>query len=770
METACSAKLSPVGAACLLVLVGVGAPSWAQQATAPPAPPVALERIVVTAQKRLELLEDVPAAVSAYSGTQIEQLGLNNATELRFVSPSVNFTQSANARGEGFSIRGVGTSIFSDSIEQSVGFMVDGVVVGRTGQASGDMLDVQRVEILRGPQGMLFGKNASAGLISVITTKPRLGVNSAEGRLSVGSFNEVKSQLIGNIALGETAALRLAFGSTKADGNVQNIISGQSLNNRDDQMMRAKLLVNPTDKLDVQINADASQRNTLCCAWTARSAPAATTFGRLNLAAGITASPANLQVAAGAPFFQNSKNSGLSVELNYDLGWATLTSLSAYRTWELQDNNDPDLLPINILDRNSGDSSLTQKTQEVRLTSPSGGAFEWVGGVYWYDQRNTTLGDQAGTLGAGANILGSFLNTTTTNTSKAIFGQVTARVSDRFKLIGGARYTSDTVGLDLLQGKSIGAVASIPGRYNGAIMGEVNKTNVSWRLTAQADLNRDNMLYGTVAKGFKGAGINTLSVTSPTLEVIEPEIPTTVEAGMRSTLMGGRAQISVAAFKTRFENYQAQVFDQNVNPGRFRVTNAGSLESQGIEMDIVARPVPALTLTAAFSHIQSTYGDFKNIACYTGQPISPFGTARTSPRDCIRTSAAANATALTEGTGNPLTNSPMNTVALSARYETSMSGFKFAGQLNYFWRDKVSFSAAGDPNLVQDAYGLLGASVGIGSLDGKWNVSIYGKNLANQNFAANVISNPVLNAPGVYSQFTSPDARRSVGVVMNVKF
>jgi iron complex outermembrane recepter protein len=206
-----------------------------------------------------------------------------------------------------------------------------------------------------------------------------------------------------------------------------------------------------------------------------------------------------------------------------------------------------------------------------------------------------------------------------------------------------------------------------------------------------------------------------------------------------------------------------------VFPGRFRVANAGELQTKGIEVDVSVLPRPGLTISAAGAYIDAKYADFKNIACYTGQPILPFGTPRTSPRDCIRAGAAATATAVTEGTGNVLANSPRFSYTLTGRYETPVMGMKAFAQLNWLWRDKVNFSAAGDPNLVQRAYGLLGASFGFGPSDDAWQISIFGKNLLDKNFAANIISNPVLNAPGVYSQFTSPDARRTIGLAVSIR-
>ncbi len=727
--------------------------------------------IIVTAQKRAERLRDVPLAVSAVSGEALLSQQITTATDLRLISPSLNFTPSANARGEGFAIRGVGTAIFSDTVEQSVGVVVDGVVIGRSGQATGDLLDLERVEILRGPQGMLFGKNASAGLISITTRRPRLNATTIEATASYATLNEVKVSAVGNVPLGSIAALRIAAGSQTADGTIYNRQLDTDVNNRNEQNVRAKLLIEPASNLSIMISADGQRRRSRCCAFTGRSAPLSTPFGAQNAAVGIVPSIGNREIAAGAPFFQNVDAWGTSGQLDYDFGFATLTSITAYRRWKNSDNNDPDLLPANILDLNSGVSRLRQFSQEVRLTSPAG-PVEWVAGLFYYDQTNKTRSNQTGTLGAVAlpALLGTTLATDTSNLSKAIFGQISVRPTEGLKLIAGARYTDEKVDLLLVQAQAPGTIATIPGRFTGTINGSTGETNVSYRLTAQVDVNPSMMVYATHARGFKGPGINTLGVTTSVTEVVRPEIPTTYEIGSRGAWLNNRVTFAVAAYRTDYKNFQAQVFDQGVNPGRFRVTNAGKLKTQGIELELGVRPVTGLSLSLNGSYLDATYADFQNIACYTGQPILPFGTVRASDRQCIRVSAAAGATAVTNGTGNRLTNAPQLTASLFGRYEQPVGDLNAFIQGSYQFRDKVSFSAAGDPNLVQEGFGLLNGSIGIDSSDGRWNASVFVKNLFDKFYATNVISQPVLNATGVYSQFYTPDARRLIGVSVGFKF
>ncbi len=739
--------------------------------TASPTAALGDGEIVVTAQKREERLRDVPLAVSAVTGAALQAQQITTATDLRLIAPSLNFTPSANARGEGFAIRGVGTAIFSDTVEQSVGVVVDGVVLGRSGQATGDLLDLERVEVLRGPQGMLFGKNASAGLISITTRRPQLGATTIDVNASYATLNELKLSAIGNVALGEIAALRLAYGRQTADGTIFNRQLRTDVNNRNEQNARAKLLIEPSSDLSIMLSGDWQQRRSRCCAWTARSAPATSLFGVLAAAAGIVPAIGNREIAAGVPFFQNVDAWGVSGQLDYDVGFATLTSITAFRRWKNTDNNDPDLLPANILDVNTGTSKLRQFSQEIRLTSPAG-PVEWVAGLFYYNQNNVTDSNQTGTLGAVAlpSLLGTTLFTDTTNISKAAFGQITVRPVPGLKLIAGARYTDEKIDLLLRQAQAPGTVATIPGRFSGTITGSTGATNLSYRLTAQVDVTPTLMVYATHARGFKGPGINTLGVSTSVTEIVRPEIPTTYELGARGAWLNNRISFAIAAYRTDYTNFQAQVFDQGVTPGRFRVTNAGKLKTQGIEAELSVRPATGLTLSMNGAYLDATYADFQNIACYSGQTILPFGTVRTSDRDCIRVSAAAGATAVTNGTGNRLANAPQLTFSLFGRYEHPIGDLNAFIQGNYQFRDKVNFSAAGDPNLVQDSFGIVNGSIGIGRADSGWQVSLFVKNLFDKFYATNIISQPVLNAPGVYSQFYTPDARRIVGVSLGLKF
>lgn len=725
--------------------------------------------IIVTAQKREERLQDVPIAVSAVTGDQLEALNINDPRDLRYVSPSLNFSNSANVRGEGFSIRGIGTAVFADTVEQSAGTVLDGVALSRPGQAIADLIDIERVEVLRGPQGMLFGKNASAGVISIITKKPQFA-NSVEGRISYATLDEVKLNAIANLGISDKLAFRVAYSQTKRDGIVHNIVRDEKLNGRDSKGVRARLRWEPTSRLSVNVIGDWGKSEQLCCAWTARTAPATTAFGQLNTLAGIVPGRRNLENAADQSFFQEVDTWGGSLQVDFDADWATLTSISAYRNWDERDGNDPDILPVNFLRVNNGNNLLDQYTQELRLASPSGGAFEWVGGLYLSYTENHNRSEQTGQfalpLPPGFEF-GSVFRSTVKNNSSAIFGQLAFSPVDRLKLIVGGRFTAEKVELDALASAAPGAFGAIPGRFVGAVSGRESNENFSGRATVQYSFSDDVMAYATAARGYKGPAIDVLGIVRSTPDIVQPEIPTSYEIGLRSQLFNRTTIFNVTAFATDFKNYQASSFDTTVSPARFLVTNAGKLRTRGIEAEIQSRPLEGVSLGGSMAYIDSKFVDFKNISCFAGQPILPLGTPRTSPRDCILISPTQ---AVTFADGNRLPNSPKLTYTLSGGYQHHVGDFRIDTLASWFYRSKVTFDAAGNPATVQDGYGLLNGNISFGPDSDRWRLSFFARNLLDKHFVNVVFGQPVLNSPGVTVQLPSPDARRLLGVALDVKF
>ncbi|HLL24635.1 MAG TPA: TonB-dependent receptor, partial [Kofleriaceae bacterium] len=464
--------------AILVFLLATASAPVLAQTTAAPATELASEGdiadIVVTAQRRVERLIDVPVSVVATSGETLEDLNLTASTDLQFVTPGFALGDANTPRGAGFRIRGIGTNVFADGIEQSVGTVVDGVPLARAGQGLADLTDVERVEVLRGPQGLLFGRNASAGVLNIVTRKPgnELELNA---NASYGSDDEIK--LSGGVSapLGAGLSARLSGYINRNNGFVTNVRTGEKLNNRNEYGFRGTLRYEPNENLEILLRGDWSNRRNRCCVWTVRQFASAATDPRpgtvflRQLTGPLASGPEALENNGSAPYYNRSKNRGGSAEINYLLGDYTLTSITAYRKWNQVDNNDADLSPINVLDRNMGANNLEQTTQELRLTSPSDGFVEFVAGLFYFDSKNVAPSSQVGRFANGlalaaagginvplapglvlpaTQLFGRDTLQIIDTRDYAVFGQATINITDRLALIAGGRVTDTKVGVD----------------------------------------------------------------------------------------------------------------------------------------------------------------------------------------------------------------------------------------------------------------------------------------------------------------------------------
>lgn len=458
-------------------LAGLAQPALAQTALAqtPESAAAATEEtIIVTATKRAARLADVPASIVAVTGTRLEQLNLSTATDLQYITPGLGLGDANTPRGAGLRIRGVGTNVFADGIEQSVGTVIDGVPLARAGQGLVELADVERVEVLRGPQGMLFGRNASAGLINVVTRAPTEELSYILNA-SVASDNEQKigGSVAGPLLPGLLRARLTGFSNTR-DGIVKNLATGSDLNDQSEHGFRGALMFTPMPSLDLTLRADWSQRDTNCCIWTVRrfATPAENPPGSVLLSSFAGASvvaaqgPENRVVNQTGDPFNTGESSGVSAEINARVGEYTITSITARRTWDQFDGLDSDQTALNVLDINFGSNTLEQVSQELRLTSPDAGRIRYVAGLFYFDATNDNFSRQSGRFtaqlaaaqAAGVTIplsttlslpptanFGRDVTTTISTRDIAAFGEATIDITDRLRGIVGARYTDTEV-------------------------------------------------------------------------------------------------------------------------------------------------------------------------------------------------------------------------------------------------------------------------------------------------------------------------------------
>lgn len=745
---------------------------------------VIVDEIMVTAQKRAENVQDVPLAITAVRGEALASMNITQPQQLSLIDPSVRFKQSLSSSASGLTIRGIGTSSFSAGIEQSISTVVDGVVLADPASLA-TLADVERVEILRGPQGMLFGKNASAGLVHFITNRPKLNENSGQLHLQYGERGEQVLQAIGNLAVGDTLALRLVATHNQRDGLIRNVAKDNVFTDPQDvSTLTLKALWRPNDDLTVYFSADRTDNDAFCCSSTWRKTTAGYAPAVTNARYGIVAGPKNLQVAANGPSQGKSTAQGGALQIDYGLGPLTLTSISAYRSVKREAFYDGDLTPVSYVDINGGAGKTDWLSQELRLTSPIGERFDYVAGLYLYHSKASSLIRQRGQLswitpatnGAVVPVipgapLGTIFETSTYNdinsTSFAGFGQVGLHITPKLDLIAGARITRDEITLDYHRAPTPGAVY-IPGSVTLDLHQEVENTNTSWRIGPRYNFGDDIMVYATVSRGYKGPGFSGLSAANSLADQrVQPEIPTSYEVGVKAAFLDRRLIVNANVYSTTVKNFQAQVSDLTSATYSSRITNAGEIKTRGFEANLMARPAAGLSLTAGLAYTHARYADFNGVQCYFGQPkIAQGGPCSAPPATPTSLDGFFNAKGLS------LAGVPDWVYGVSAVYERSLSpGLRGFFQANWNWQSDINYSISGDPGTIQKAYGLLGGRIGVSAPDKAWSVALYASNLLDKRYAAQITPSPVtaLN-PGGYVQYFSPDSVRRTGISLDVAF
>ena len=343
-----------------------------------------LEEIVVTASKRSQTLQEIPIAVTVTSAETIEKAQILDISDLQSVVPSLRVSQLQNSTNTNFVIRGFGNGANNPGIEPSVGVFIDGVYRSRSAGAISDLPALERVEVLRGPQSTLFGKNASAGVINIVTRKPN-GESAGRVSATLGNYNQVvlKGQIEG--AISDTAAYMLSAGSNTRDGYIDNLTTGNELNDRNRQSVRGQLLLNPGDNTEVRIIADFDQIDEKCCSTV--NLVAGPTFPGIQFAGGTFPAndPESLTTNANVDSANEVENSGISVQIDHDYENFALTSITSFRNVDSFSNIDSDFSSAAII-TNEINTDIDTFTQEIRLTSTNGDKFDWMVGGFFFDE------------------------------------------------------------------------------------------------------------------------------------------------------------------------------------------------------------------------------------------------------------------------------------------------------------------------------------------------------------------------------------------------
>jgi len=622
-------------------------------------------QIIVTARRRVEDVEKVPIAVSVVGRDLLDTSYTVNTQALSLLVPALNYS-SANPRNTAITIRGLGSSVVAvsqanDGLEPGVGFYVDQVYHARPASAAFDFTDINQIEVLRGPQGTLFGKNTTAGAISITTTSPSF-TPEARQELSVGSYDFVQAKASASGPLfGETLAFRISGLATRRDGVIRNVRTGQDQNTIGNQAVRGQLLFKPSDVLQVRLSADFANFESVCCTQvyvlvgnslraTARQYP----YLAANAPGGAytppSLNPYDRLTDIDAPLGVDTNEGGVAAVADWELDAATLTSVSAWRFWNWDAANDRDYtgLPIQLIQHIP--SRQDQYSQELRVASNGDGDVAYIAGLYYFNQTITgrpisIYGPAAAywligpTTGASstpvpANLLDGYATDGSTRfkvDSLAAFGEVNWHVTPRLTLTGGLRYTYEKKSGNYSSTVS-GGLATVSSALNNAKLSVLRPQSYSARDSERNLSGRANIAwaatdslytYASLARGFKSGGINMSGLplnanNQPALStaVIRPELNTTFEGGLKARLFDQRLVINLAAYSTQVRDFQATIVDSSQTVAlRGYLSNIPMVRVKGFEVDATAQIKRGLQLRGSVAYGEGTYTDYPAGPC-----------------------------------------------------------------------------------------------------------------------------------------------------------
>ncbi|MDH4567166.1 TonB-dependent receptor [Pseudomonas sp. BN414] len=624
----------------LLALGGLLAPAHAEESAAKPTAKedTALEKVTVTARRREEDVQEVPTPITTLSGDNLEAQKVYKVQDLQQVLPSVNVAY-IHARQSSVAVRGIGNNPASDGLEGSAGIYLDNIYLGRPGMAVFDLLDVEQLELLRGPQGTLFGKNTTAGVINISTRKPTF---TPERSLQLSGGERGYFQGKGSVsgALAESVAGRLSFYRTREDGYIDNQHDSRTFVGGEREGARGQLLFEPNEDFSLRWITDYNQEDSTNGVWALygvsdRFRQRAALIGA-NPQLDVKKREVNIDSVQSVNVWQG----GSSIEANWNLDSGyTVTSISGYRYWHFVPHNDADLTDVSAIIDSGVEVHDRQFSQEFRLASPTGGAFDYVLGAYLFNQNlgnntRTQYGPFADLYLTGVNR--NLLNNVSTQTngkietdSFALFGQGNWHITDRLDFTFGLRGTYEEKQARLHRfapeggAPLTGALAAARQAQLGALdTGDFGLHNAapSGLLSLSYKVSDGLLGYASLAHGEKSGGVNLVApvagLGSDSL-IVGPERANDAELGFKSTLDDGRLLFNANIFWTGIHGYQATTLTttaSSLTPVSV-LANAGSVRSRGVEFESTWRPLRGLTLNANGSFNDVTYLSFKDAPC-----------------------------------------------------------------------------------------------------------------------------------------------------------
>ncbi|ADY53227.1 TonB-dependent receptor [Pseudopedobacter saltans DSM 12145] len=729
-----------------------------------------LSEVSVTARRRSEIAQEVPIPITVIGGQVAENAGAFNVNRLKELVPSVQLYAS-NARNTTLNIRGLGSTfgLTNDGIDPGVGFYVDGVYHARPAATSTDFIDVEQIEVVRGPQGTLFGKNTTAGAFNITTRKPSF-IPSSKAELSFGNYNfmQAKATVTGPIA--KDLAAKLSVSGTQRDGTIWNPIEERKYSGQNNVGLKGQVLYLPSDKLEVLLSGDVSIQHPagyplVVAGITTTERSAYRQYAKIVSDLGYELpkiNPFSREIYTNTPWRQNQSIGGISLNIDRKIGNGTLTSTTAWRFWNWDPTNDRDFTEFSALTKSQGNSRHDQYSQEIRyagnITDKLSGVVgvfalgqnlqglsqtEEVGSDQWRFVQTSNTGTQA--LYNPANtpgLLDGFgikTNSTIKSLSAAIFAQADWEFANHLHILPGIRFTYDKKDVDYDRKTYGGLQTTDPTLLdlkkavytNQAFNISTDNNNLSGNLTlAYKPLDKFNV-FATYSTAYKPVGVNvgglpTTSAGEPDLSVavVKPEYVQHYELGIKSKPIAG-ALLNITAFNTDIKDYQTNVQSPQLGVNRGYLANAEKVRVKGLEIDGSYQLQKFLTLNAALAYLDGKYVKFTN---------APLPLEETGHTEIIN--GVSTQVAFKDASGGRLPG--ISKWNVSGGTELSTSGNLISKEGRFFvavdatYRSEYSSNPTPSKVLVVDGYSLLNGRLGFRSE--KFSIFVWGRNITGTNY------------------------------------
>jgi iron complex outermembrane receptor protein len=745
-----------------------------------------LEEIIVTSSKRAERLQDVPVSVTAVTKDVLERNNVRELGDLVKLAPGLVISYGTQPGNFSINMRGIGTFSGGIAVESDVAVVIDDVPVGFQAAAFKDLIDIERVEVLRGPQSTLFGKSAIAGVLNIATQAPTAQfTGKATALVTDDSERRLGFTVSGPIS--DTVRFRLTAAQSNYDGNVTNLTTGKKVNGSRGFTLTGKLEWDPSENLQFSLAPRYNNTHATCCVSPITSlTPNVFYQGLPNL-------PSS-QLLTGIPYTDksnhyirnddrdggDSETVGATFRANYTLdadsilGAATLSSITAYDRYKMMDYQDTDgndapfllyypvATPTGIAGGAHGNGYFhtNSVTQELRLTSPSDQKLRYVAGL-WYAKN-----DLDRFFDRGPGLIPARYLAESSNTNYAAYVQATYDLTDKTSLIGGARLNRQKI--DYSFDKTIFTGITATGRQ---LYGKADQDDaVTGKIGLQHRWTSDIMTFATYSTGYKGQAYDLVSAfdaRTASQMPVPAETAKNYEIGMKSTLFDRRLYLNVTAFNADFYGFQTTI-TATLPDGTFltALNSVGHLRTRGLEVDALARITSRLRLNAAGAYTDATVIEFPNGPCYNNQALSAGGCHLDNTNSRVQDLA-----------GERLNNTPEWKFNIGGQYDVPLPVLPFDGfvAFAYRWQSQVNFALSQDPLQVQKAYGVFDLSAGISDRDGKYKLSAFANNLFDKHYAQGLGNGTAgFSAPGVTTVgtnwFPGRDSFRYAGARLDVNF